>query len=211
MQHVHIIYDLFLRECSIFHTTFNCRASKTLKCKGKKDSFLIGNIIKSWWWRISADTSQRSVICYRAFCRSTRRADRYAPHNVIGTSQITTIGVGVELGRVVATTISARLRDDGIRPVIYPTHSDPQSRARARATPGAFPSACTLVLLPLLLLSRLSAPAQPWTLLTSHCLPYGIPAEISSRKGLHSVKRSKLQRRNNFKNTNKINSHNKFT
>lgn len=97
------------------------------------------------WWRISngidADTSPRSVICYRAFCRSTRRADRYAPHNVIGMSQITTtIGVGVELGRVVPTTISARLRDDGIRPVIYPTHSDPQSRARARATPGGFPS-----------------------------------------------------------------------
>jgi len=45
-----------------------------------------------------------------------------------------TFDIGVE--RVVATTISARLRDDGIRPVIYPTHSDPQSRARARATPG---------------------------------------------------------------------------
>lgn len=44
--------------------------------------------------------------------------------------------IGVELERAVTTTISARLRDDGIRPVIYPTHSDPQSRARARATPG---------------------------------------------------------------------------
>lgn len=120
---------------------------------------------------------RRSVICYRAFCRSTRRADRYAPHNVIGTSQITIIGVGVELGRVVATTISARLRDDGIRPVIYPTHSDPQSRARARATPGAFPPACTLVCLSFLLLSRLPAPAQPWTPLTSRCLLYGLPVQ----------------------------------
>lgn len=43
--------------------------------------------------------------------------------------------------RVIATTISARLKDDGIRPVIYPAHSDPQSRARAQATPGHFPLA----------------------------------------------------------------------
>lgn len=174
--------------------------SKTLKCdcKDKNGIFpLIGNIIKSWWWRISdgidADTSRRSVICYRAFCRSTRRADRYEPHNVIGMSQITTtIGVGFELGRVVPTTISARLRDDGIRPVIYPTHSDPQSRARARATPGAFPPACTLVRLPFLLLSRLPAPAQPWTPLTSRCLPYGLPAGTSSQKRV-TFKWSKLK------------------
>ena len=46
-----------------------------------------------------------------------------------------------EFVRVIATTISARLKDDGIRPVIYPAHSDPQSRARAQATPGHFPLA----------------------------------------------------------------------
>lgn len=46
----------------------------------------------------------------------------------------------VEFERHVATTISARLKNDGIRPVIYPAHSDPQSRARASATPGPFPS-----------------------------------------------------------------------
>lgn len=36
-----------------------------------------------------------------------------------------------ERERVVAVTINARLKDDGICPVIYPAHSDPQSRARA--------------------------------------------------------------------------------
>lgn len=35
----------------------------------------------------------------------------------------------------VGTAINARLKDNGIRPVIYRAHSDPQSRARARATP----------------------------------------------------------------------------
>ena len=55
-----------------------------------------------------------------------------------------------EFERVVATTISARLKDDGIRPVIYPAHSDPQSRARAQATPGYFPLAFHAVSLPFL-------------------------------------------------------------
>lgn len=96
-------------------------------------------------------------------CRSVRTAHRNVTDHGNDTD--------VKLERVVATTISARLRDDGIRPVIYPTHSDPQSRARARATPGGFPPACILARLPFLLLSRLPAPAQPWIPLTSCCLP----------------------------------------
>ena len=44
--------------------------------------------------------------------------------------------IGVELERVAATTKSARLRDDGIRPVIYPTHSDPQTAPAHEPPPG---------------------------------------------------------------------------
>lgn len=58
--------------------------------------------------------------------------------------------VVIKFERVVATTISARLKDDGNRPVIYPAHSDPQSRARAPATPGHFPPAFHAVSLPFL-------------------------------------------------------------
>jgi len=98
----------------------------------------------------------------------------------------------VELERVVAMTISARLRDDGIRPVIYPTHSDPQSRARARATPGGFPPACILAHLPFLLLSPLPAPAQPWIPLTSCCLPIVFLPKTGLPSKTRQVKWSKL-------------------
>lgn len=67
----------------------------------------------------------------------------------------------VEFERVVATTISARLKNDGIRPVIYPAHSDPQSRARASATPGPFPSCLRSCLSPFLpFLGQLSLPSS---------------------------------------------------
>lgn len=93
--------------------------------------------------------------------------------------------VVIKFERVVATTISARLKDDGNRPVIYPAHSDPQSRARAPATPGHFPPAFHAVSLPFL--GRLPSRARfPRTscLFTCSCGPeslWGIHREQSRR------------------------------
>lgn len=92
------------------------------------------------------------------YARNGKRTPRHRT-GAIAASAINTTPSFVEFERVVATTISARLKNDGIRPVIYPAHSDPQSRARASATPGPFPSCLRACLSLSFSLSPFSRPA----------------------------------------------------